>query len=568
MDWPVPFTGKSRLKVHTEVLRRPVGEAPMKAPAGSTAMSRASTEELLHAAFAASPLPAVLTDGPEHHVVQVNDAYLVEFGSCALRRPAAESLPELASVGLEAALHEVAARGHAVSLDDRLVRRRGGDCYYSLICVPAQSGVLVVCQDVTARVLRESTLLEEDASNRHLAVALQRALLPHRIIQPDELRLAACYLPALVRYDTPGSMTGADEPVLEVGGDWYDAIPLGAGRTGLVIGGVAPIAGGDAGGGVHAAAVMGRLRAAVRAYASQNLPPGEVMYHLDRHALELDGERPGAPIATLVYAVHDADSGSLTYANAGHLPPLLRLPDGYVDVLDGASGPSLGTGEWTWQEAAVAVPPGSYLAFYTQGLVERSTGDIRRIFGRAPDEEPRRPGAGPVDLVRDHILGSIDPASVSSGQHDPHRRGRTDDVALLVAHAPKWSGPHATLFRSAAVELVGGPEVAAHARAFTYGVLASWQVGEQITDTGVLAVSELVANAVMHGRPPVSLRLRRTDRRLIIDVSDTSDHLPRRRLARETDEDGRGIGIIAALASSWGSRPLPDGKSVWCEFEL
>jgi hypothetical protein len=352
--------------------------------------------------------------------------------------------------------------------------------------------------------------------------------------------------------------------MLEVGGDWYDAIPLGAGRTGLVIGGVAPLAGG----GVHAAAVMGRLRAAVRAYASQNLPPGEVMYHLDRHALELDGERPGAPVATLVYAVHDADSGALTYANAGHLPPLMRLPDGYVDVLDGASGPSLGTGEWTWQEAAVAVPPGSYLTFYTQGLLERGTGDLRWLLARAPDEEPPRPGAGPVDLVRDHILASIDPASVSSGSHYPGRRGRTDDVALLVAHVPQWSGAHASLFRSAAVELAGGPEIAAHARAFAHGVLASWQVPDQLRDTSVLAVSELVANAVTHGAAPVSLRLRRTDRRLIIDVSDGSDHLPRRRLARETDEDGRGISIVAALASNWGSRPLPEGKSVWCEFEL
>src|SRR5260221_580743 len=72
----------------------------------------------------------------------------------------------------------------------------------------------------------------------------------------------------------------------------------------------------------------------------------------------------------------------------------------------------------SWQEAAVAVPPGSYLAFYTQGLLERGKGDLRRIFGRAPDEEPPRPGAGPVDLVRDHILASIDPLSVSSGNLD------------------------------------------------------------------------------------------------------------------------------------------------------
>lgn len=535
----------------------------MKAPA---ALPMSSVEELLYGAYSAAPYPIVLTDGPDHRVIQANDAYAEVFGSCALRLPAGSALPELEAVGLVPALNEAYDTGHPVRLDDRVLRRRGTEYYYTVVCIPSNSGVMIVCRDMTDRVRREHALLEDDARNRNMAVALQRALLPHRIIQPDELRLAACYLPALVR-NADAPLDGTDEPMLEVGGAWYDAIPLGAGRTGLVIGGVAPLPGG-LDGGVHAAAVMGRLRAAVRAYASQNLPPGEAMYHLDRHALELDGEGPGAPVATLVYAVHDAAQGSLTYANAGHLAPLLRLPDGCVVPLDGASGPALGTGEWTWQEAAVAVPPGSYLAFHTQGLLERGTGDLRRTFARAPEDEPPRKGAGPVDLVRDHILGSIDPSSVSSRNLDPRRRGRTDDVALLVAHVPQWSGNHATLFRSAALDLVGGPEIAAHARSFTAGVLSSWRVGEQATDTSVLAVSELVANAVTHGTPPVSLRLRRTDRRLIIDVADMSDHLPRRRLAQETDEDGRGISIIAALASNWGSRPLPEGKSVWCEFEL
>src|SRR5882672_2720468 len=233
----------------------------MKAPAELPA---SAVEDLLHAAFNASPLPGVLTEGPDHRVVHANDAYLVEFGSCALRRPAEDALPELASVGLTAVLDEVYETGHPVQLEDRLVRRRGGDCYYTLLCIPAKSGVAVICRDMTDRVHREQALLDDEARNRNMAVALQRSLLPQRIIQPDEIRLAACYLPALVRYDDG---VGDDEPVLEVGGDWYDAIPLGASRTGLVVGGVAPEAGGV---GVRAAAVMGRLRSAVRAYASQS----------------------------------------------------------------------------------------------------------------------------------------------------------------------------------------------------------------------------------------------------------------------------------------------------------
>src|SRR6185437_4347754 len=202
-----------------------------------------------------------------------------------------------------------------------------------------------------------------------------------------------------------------------------------------------------------------------------------------------------------------------------------RLPDGAVVELDAAGGPPLGTGEWTWQEACIAVPPGSYLALFTDGLIERRGIDLdgqlsrlRKILAGAPQlaaprsaeqHAPRR--IGPVDLVRDELLAGMD--------------------------------------------LVGGTEIAAHARAFASGVLRSWHVGEDLCDTGVLAVSELVANAAIHGRPPVRLRLRRTDRRLIVDVSDG-------------DEDGRGIGIVAALASSWGARQLDTGKSVWCEFAL
>jgi anti-sigma regulatory factor (Ser/Thr protein kinase) len=391
-------------------------------------------------------------------------------------------------------------------------------------------------------------------------------------------------------HETQSAMRRPAAGELQVGGDWYDVIPLGAGRTAFVMGDVM-------GRGVHAAAIMGQLRAAVRAYAAANLPPGELLLHLDRHAAELEGPaytagsaRAGlcdlGALASCVYAVYDPDDRILTYAAAGHPAPLLRRPDGTVLDLDGAAGPPLGTGEWTWQESAIAVPADSYLAFYTDGLFERRGTDLdaqfdrlREVFGRAPlagdaaDEQVaellersstansitlggvsgRR--GGPVDQVRNELLAGMQLPL----DHD-------DDVALLVVHLPQWHGERARLFRSAAVDLVGGTEIAAHARAFASGVLRSWQLGDELCDTGVLAVSELVANAAIHGRPPVRLRLRRTDRRLIVDVCDGDDHLPRRRLAEATDEDGRGIGIVASLAASWGCRQLSEGKSVWCEF--
>src|SRR5690348_10894658 len=103
----------------------------------SAELPASAVEGLLHAAFDASPVPGVVTEGPDHRVIHTNDAYLVEFGSCAMRRPAAEALPELASAGLIAALDEVAETGHPVLLEDRVVRRRGGDCFYTLLCVPA-----------------------------------------------------------------------------------------------------------------------------------------------------------------------------------------------------------------------------------------------------------------------------------------------------------------------------------------------------------------------------------------------------------------------------------------------
>jgi anti-sigma regulatory factor (Ser/Thr protein kinase) len=144
-----------------------------------------------------------------------------------------------------------------------------------------------------------------------------------------------------------------------------------------------------------------------------------------------------------------------------------------------------------------------------------------------------------------------------------------DDVAVLVLQHPARTGPDSDLFRNAALELLGGVEAAPRARAFASGVLTSWRFPPDLHDLGVLAASELVANSLQHGTPPMRLRLRRTDRRLIIEVTDGDDHLPRRRRAEPADESGRGIAIVATIASNWGSRRTPGGgKSVWCEFVL
>jgi anti-sigma regulatory factor (Ser/Thr protein kinase) len=594
-----------------------------RGPRAPSAPQRASAA--LHAVFDAAPGAVAVVEGPDYVLDYANPAFRTGFaprsggfgpaGWAVAGEPLAEAVPVLARLGLLDALALVHATGTVFTAPEVRVPQYGPSgrpAVLRVTCSPVRAsaaepieGVLLYLVDTTDQAAELRRLQGAERRHRNAAVALQRALLPQRLTQPDDLRIAGCYLPAAGEGDLgetlrPGSARPAGGE-LQVGGDWYDVIPLGAGRTAFVMGDVM-------GRGVHAAAIMGQLRAAVRAYAAANLPPGELLLHLDRHAAELEGvaytsgsARAGlcdlGALASCVYAVYDPDDRALTYASAGHPAPLLRRPGGSVLDLDAAVGPPLGTGEWTWQEASVSVPADAYLAFYTDGLVERRGVDIdeqfarlREVFGYAPLVDPdegavpaetgeiaRRPPdldasstqngvtlggvsarrGGPVDHVRDALL---------TGMQLP--LDHQDDVALLVVHIPQWQGERAELFRSAAVDLVGGTEIAAHARAFASGVLRSWHLGEDLCDTGVLAVSELVANAAIHGRAPVRLRLRRTDRRLIVDVSDGDDHLPRRRLAEETDEDGRGIGIVASLAASWGSRQLPEGKSVWCEFVL
>ncbi|GDY44370.1 hypothetical protein SANT12839_052520 [Streptomyces antimycoticus] len=392
-------------------------------------------------------------------------------------------------------------------------------------------GVLVFGADVTDQVESAERLRAGERLQREAAVTLQRSLLPQELEQPDDLRVAATYQPG-----------GTDAAV---GGDWYDVITLGAGRTALVIGDVM-------GRGVRAAAVMGQLRTAVRAYARLDLPPHEVLQLLDGLAAEIDPHQ----IATCVYAVHDPNENRLVYASAGHLPILVRDPDGTVRRASEPTGPPLGTGGWLHTTGSVPLGPGASAVLYTDGLVERRDKDI--YDGVAALERVFAGATGSPQVMCDRLIRALG----ITAEHD-------DDVAVLVLQHPARTGHDAELFHNAALELLGGVEAAPRARAFASGVLASWRFPMELRDLGVLAASELVANSLQHGTPPMRLRLRRTDRRLIIEVTDGDEHLPRRRRAEPVDEAGRGISIVATIASSWGSRRTPGGgKAVWCEFAL
>ncbi|MFF8474977.1 SpoIIE family protein phosphatase [Streptomyces sp. NPDC015414] len=517
--------------------RRGEGSVPMaRAGQHADASAPASAVDELPARDVLDRVPALvaLVHGPDHRIAYVNDAYASAFGLRPPGAPAREALPELAELGLLPLLDQVLRSGRSRTLKSRkAVDGRS----YTFTCTPVaedgerDAGVLVFATDVTDHAEAAERLRASERRQRETAVTLQRSLLPQELEQPDDLRIAATY--------QPGGTEAA------VGGDWYDVITLGGGRTALVIGDVM-------GRGVRAAAVMGQLRTAVRAYARLDLPPHEVLQLLDGLATEIDANQ----IATCVYAVHDPNEGRLVYASAGHLPILVRDESGTVLRADEPTGPPLGTGGWMHASGSIPLGPGSTAVLYTDGLVERRDEDLDE--GIASLERALSGATGTPQVVCDRLVRS---AGVTA-DHD-------DDVAVLVLQHPAHKGAEGDLFRNAALELLGGVEAAPRARAFASGVLTSWRFPAELHDLGVLATSELVANSLQHGSPPMRLRLRRTDRRLIIEVTDGDDHLPRRRQAEPADESGRGIAIVATIASTWGSRRTPGGgKAVWCEFLL
>ncbi|SCE43958.1 Histidine kinase-like ATPase domain-containing protein [Streptomyces sp. DfronAA-171] len=524
----------ARAREHGE---SPADSAPEPAPPAPT-VDRLPARELLEHA----PALTALLHGPDHRLLHVNEAYRTAFGAPpdeATGTPAQEALPELAALGLLPLLDQVHRSGRPRTVKSR---KAPDGRSYTFTCAPvsvppaapdgpADTAILLFATDVTDHAEAAERLRASERSQRETAVTLQRSLLPQELEQPDDLRIAATY--------QPGGTEAA------VGGDWYDVITLGGGRTALVIGDVM-------GRGVRAAAVMGQLRTAVRAYARLDLPPHEVLQLLDGLAAEIDATQ----IATCVYAVHDPNEGRLVYASAGHLPILVRDENGVIHRAEEPTGPPLGTGGWLHASGSVPLTPGSTAVLYTDGLVERRDQDIDQGVSALADALAG--ASGSPQIICDRLLRALG----VTASHD-------DDVAVLVVEHPARDGSDADLFRNATLELLGGVEATPRARAFATGVLSSWRCPPELHDMGVLAASELVANSLQHGAPPMRLRLRRTDRRLIVEVTDGDDHLPRRRRAEPADEAGRGIAIVAHVSSAWGCRRIPGGgKAVWCEFAL
>ncbi|MFJ8106246.1 SpoIIE family protein phosphatase [Streptomyces sp. NPDC096132] len=391
---------------------------------------------------------------------------------------------------------------------------------------------LLLAQEITARAAVAVDNARRYTHARATALSLQRSLLPSHMPEHSAVEVACRYLPAGDR--------------LGVGGDWYDVIPLSGARVALVVGDVV-------GHGIHAAATMGRLRTAVRTLADIDLPPDELLTHLDDVVLRLSAEAAADPDreadgeigATCLYAVYDPVGGCCTLARAGHVPPAVTTRDGTVETLDLPPGPPLGLGGLPFEAVEVPLPEGSLLALYTNGLLEAHDHDVER--GLALLRTALGRPAPSLEAACDTVLATLLPARPD------------DDVALLLART------HALGDRQVAGwDLEPDPAAVALARSRVSRQLRTWGLDE-LDFTAELVVSELVTNAIRYGRPPIRLRLIH-DRTLLCEVSDASSTTPHQRRARVYDEGGRGLHLVAQLSEQWGTRHARLGKTVWAEL--
>ncbi|WP_234538142.1 SpoIIE family protein phosphatase/ATP-binding protein [Streptomyces shenzhenensis] len=422
---------------------------------------------------------------------------------------------------------------------------------HSLITVPLRAGNLVLglanfcrSQKIAPFDTEELALAEElvaraavsiDNARRYtrehsMAVTLQRSLLPRSLPAQSALDIAYRYLPA---------QSG-------VGGDWFDVLPLSGARVALVVGDVV-------GHGLHAAATMGRLRTAVHNFAALDLQPDELLGLLDELVSRIDqDETPADGMATItgatcLYAIYDPVSRRCTLARAGHPPPALARPDGGVEFPDVPAGPPLGVGGLPFETAELELPEGSSLVLYTDGLVEDRRRDIDEGLELLAGALESAAGSTP-DATCAAVLERL-PARPS------------DDVALIVARTRALGAD-----RIAEWGVPADPAAVSEVRAKVTRQLADWDL-DGLSFTTELILSELVTNAIRHGRAPIRVKLLR-DRTLICEVSDASTTSPHLRYAASTDEGGRGLFLVAQLAERWGTRYTPAGKVIWAEQPL
>ncbi|MGW2645809.1 SpoIIE family protein phosphatase [Streptomyces sp. NPDC001393] len=345
------------------------------------------------AARAADPPGRIARYGPDRLVTEC-----VRTGEAVLVRqvededlPRIARSPEAAELLGRAGLHSylavpLIARGEVLGALD-LKRTRNP--------APFDEDDVLLARELAARAAVQIDNARWYQNARNTALTLQRSLLPSSPPVTTGLEVASRYQPA-----------GATS---EVGGDWFDVIPLEGGKTALVVGDVM-------GSGLSAAATMGRLRTATTTLAALDLDPALLLEHLDKTTSALDHS-----IATCMYAVHDPHLRQCRIANAGHLPPAHLRPGRPPVLLDLPTGVPLGVGGVGFSTVTVDFEPGDELVLYTDGLVEtrRHSLDERLDFLLSLLDDPARP----LEETCDFLLRTL------------HHPDNHDDVALLIARA-------------------------------------------------------------------------------------------------------------------------------------
>jgi serine phosphatase RsbU (regulator of sigma subunit)/anti-sigma regulatory factor (Ser/Thr protein kinase) len=397
----------------------------------------------------------------------------------------------------------------------------------------AEIAVLAIMLEQVGQSLERARAYEIDHA---LTRSLQRSLLPRSLPHLAEAVTTARYLPAI---------EGA-----EVGGDWYDVVPLPAGGIGLVIGDVE-------GHSLKAAGVMGQLRSAVRAYATEGHDPASVLERSNQLLAGLDTDL----YATCCCIWLDLSTGNLSGATAGHPGPLISDARGRITQQSLPIGPPLGVDAHTlYQQSDIVLPPGSVAALVTDGLL-----DFRRLGADA--------ALGQLSgLLADNCGEDVEVLADRLVEVRRTHLANSDDATLLLV---RYEGAQPGERRRVARTAVQRRDLqrVAHMRHFLRDLLHQWDLAPLMDDL-LLMASEVVTNALIHAQSEVDMRIREYPDRLRVEVRD-SDPRPPVPTAILTDEvnnqdaeSGRGLLIVDGLASAWGSSPAGRGKTTWFEIGI
>jgi serine phosphatase RsbU (regulator of sigma subunit)/anti-sigma regulatory factor (Ser/Thr protein kinase) len=422
---------------------------------------------------------------------------------------------------------------------------------HQVVFTPDERSVLTTVARMLAQALTRAGVAETE---RELSQGLQRSMMP--VLGPaiPGMAVAARYVP-----------TGGG---LQVGGDWYDMIPLPSGRIALVIG---DVQGHD----VRAAGLMGQLRIALRAYASEGHRPDAVLSRASRFLHGVTdaygvGDASGPRFATCLYLEVDPANGLIDIARAGHPDPAIRMADGTVLLRPTEGGLPLGIDpDSDYPTTTLTLEPGETMMVCTDGLLETGGHDLDTGWARLRKVMEAHPGHASLEELADSLVQAVH-GPVSHYTTGPLADRREDDVALLLL-SREGAPPRETARRAVMTIAQAEPERIAVARRTVGDLLHDWSDPEQV-DSAVLMVSEMVTNVLVHTDGNALLAAEVTcatdgaPRRLRVQVADVSDELPHKRSPGELASSGRGLLLMEMLADAWGVDPQGEGKSIW--FEL